>query len=809
MPRRPPPHDVFICHAGGDAALALTLKAALEKLGRAAFAATDDVRPGTPWHVAIPDALARARVVAVLVSRHWPQGHYNHAEVATAVAAFRADAARRIVPVLFDGVGVAALPYGLENFAPLVGDRRAVDAVARSLLAALDDVARTRVAADLSIANATLEDLEAAGADDAALATARAEVVRLKRALRAGGQLSAGDRLGGRYKLIEAVGDGGFATVWQAWDTTARRHVGVKVLHAQHARDASRRERFFRGARQMAAFDHPHVVPVHEPEAYDDGFHYFVMAWMPGGDLRAAVLDGRLDRAAGRRVLLDVASGLAAAHARGLIHRDVKPGNILLDADGRARLSDFDLVRAPDTTGGTRTGGLGTTLFAAPEAFTRAKDADARADVYGLGMTAAFILHAGPLPGWVLRKPEKLIAELDCGPALTAALHKAVEFDPDDRWPSVEAFVGAVDAAWDQPSAPPSRPPPAVTDPPGPAPAAPDPPPPHRRSLLLSLAGAGALGLVSGSAGWWLATRSDDPSAAVVPPDAAAPDAIVDAMADTIADAAVNHTTDAIPPPPDATASAARPTAGALMDPQTHYRPAMVYIPGGAFTRGSPPTEPDRERDEVRQPVRTRALWMADTPVTAAQYHRAFDRAAGDEHPATDRTWEQAISYCNRVSTRESLPPAYQKTDGRWRRVPGSPGYRLPTEAEWERACRAGADTAYAFGDDPAALPEHAWYVGNSGGRPHRVRLRAPSRWGLYDLHGNVWEWVEDRYGPYPSGDGINDDPRGPETGRKRVIRGGSYRDPARYLRCADRDAHLPDEATPWIGFRIVRDAPG
>ncbi len=804
MPRTPPRYDVFICHARGDVPLAGALRAALERLGRSAFSAEDDLRPGDRWHLVIPDAQDASRVIAILISDHWGEGHYNHGELSTAIARYREDDGRRIVPVLFDAVGRGALPYGLETFAPLVGDRRAVDAVARSLLAIIDDAGRVELAADLSMATAVLEDLEADGIDGDALAEARDRVVQLKRALRAGGQLSTGDRLGGRYKLEEAVGDGGFATVWRAWDTVKKRRVAIKVLHAQHARDRTRRERFVRGARQMAAFDHPHIVPVYEPQAYDDGFRYFVMAWMPGGDLRAVVLDGGLDRARGRQVLLDVAEGLAAAHSRGLIHRDVKPGNILIDVDGRARLSDFDLVRAPDTTGGTRTGGLGTTLFAAPEAFTQAKDADERADVYGLGMTAAFILRGGPLPGWVLRKPEKLIDELDCSPALKAALHKAVEFEPGDRWESVAAFVEALDATWAEPSLPPGPPRLIETGPielphlgerptlPGPSLPTTGGPPlygpnaPRRVPSALTLTAIAAFGLLSGGVGWYLAHQAGltGVDAGVLdggpPPDAAPDAAPLDAS-----------------PPVDATPDGdVHPAPGALIEPGTRYRPTLLYIPGGAFEQGSPEGERHRQPDETRHRVELRPFVMASTPVTSAQYNRVFDRRGGDRHPMVDVTWEMAVSYCNRLSTKEGRATAYVKRSGRWSRRPKATGYRLPTEAEWERACRAeGA---------PAEFDAVAWYVGNSREQTHMVRLKAPNAWGLHDMLGNVWEWAEDIYGAYPAAAVV--DPRGPDAGRKRVIRGASYRDPARSLRCADRFAEFPDQAQPWIGFRVVRD---
>lgn len=131
----------------------------------------------------------------------------------------------------------------------------------------------------------------------------------------------------------------------------------------------------------------PAVVRVLESRGEESGFHYFVMEYVPGGNLRDAVLGGRLteDR---RNIVLSIGEVLAAAHSHGVVHRDIKPSNILLDGSGAPKLTDFDLVSAGDTPGGTRTGALGTVVYAAPECLDKPQEATARADVFGLGMTA-------------------------------------------------------------------------------------------------------------------------------------------------------------------------------------------------------------------------------------------------------------------------------------------------------------------------------------------------------------------------------------------------------------------------------------
>jgi formylglycine-generating enzyme required for sulfatase activity len=128
--------------------------------------------------------------------------------------------------------------------------------------------------------------------------------------------------------------------------------------------------------------------------------------------------------------------------------------------------------------------------------------------------------------------------------------------------------------------------------------------------------------------------------------------------------------------------------------------------------------------------------------------------------------------------------------------------YLLPTEAEWEYACRAGSQSAYCFGDDPGRLEWFAWHEKNSGSKIHPVGEKRPNAWGLYDMHGNVWEWCQDWYGDYPSGS--VSDPTGPSSGPARVQRGGSWYNDSGVARCAYRYRPAPDLFFGDVGFRVV-----
>ena len=273
------------------------------------------------------------------------------------------------------------------------------------------------------------------------------EILSLRRQLREGGQLRAGGWLGhdDRYLLIEVIGRGGFGTIWKALDRATQTIVAIKVLHTNLAGDPARRERFFRGARRMAALQHPAVVPVLEQHGEEGGFHYFVMEYVTGGNFRQAVLQGAVTPEKVVPVILRVGEALALGHSKGIIHRDVKPANILLDHQGNPLLTDFDLVGADDTTGGTQTGAMGTFVYSAPECLDRPQDADARADVYGLGMTALFGFHGADLPfHQIMRNPESFLEQLRCPPSLKSVLRRATSLESRDRYKDAGEFIAGI-----------------------------------------------------------------------------------------------------------------------------------------------------------------------------------------------------------------------------------------------------------------------------------------------------------------------------------------------------------------------------
>jgi serine/threonine protein kinase len=300
-----------------------------------------------------------------------------------------------------------------------------------------NDERTRRLGEDLAIARQQFKDLMIRGQ---ATEEIKEKILQIRREMREGGRFQPGDCLDGRFQLLNVLGRGGFATVWRAWDEGKQRLVAVKILHGFHAEDRSRRERFFRGARKMAELHHPGVVQIFEECLEESGHYYFVMEYVEGGDLRQAIIEGKLAREKIVPLILEVGEALVFAHEKGIIHRDVKPANVLLH-HGRPKLTDFDLVRADDTTGGTQTEGhLGTFLYSAPEALTNAKSVGVAADVYSLAMTAIFALHGRDLPPEVFWSREVLLEGLPCPAAVRDTLRRGIALEVNERLASVQSF---------------------------------------------------------------------------------------------------------------------------------------------------------------------------------------------------------------------------------------------------------------------------------------------------------------------------------------------------------------------------------
>lgn len=221
--------------------------------------------------------------------------------------------------------------------------------------------------------------------------------------------------------------------------------------------------------------------------------------------------------------------------------------------------------------------------------------------------------------------------------------------------------------------------------------------------------------------------------------------------------------------------------------PPVTYTPVtnMILVKAGSFTRMN------------HQVVLSRDYWLGKYEVTQGEFAALMGRNpsqfTGDSNrPVEKVSFMDATAYCAHLTRRQreagNLPPGYE--------------YRLPTEAEWEYACRAGAVTQFSFGDDPATAADHAWTEENSEGTTHPVGRKLPNAWGFHDLHGNVWEWCQDWFAEYPTSAEV--DPVGPPTGKFKVFRGGSWNHAAKFARITSRFMMAPSNGIHFAGFRVT-----
>jgi eukaryotic-like serine/threonine-protein kinase len=273
--------------------------------------------------------------------------------------------------------------------------------------------------------------------------------------------MSAGDVIAGRYELLELVGSGGMSSVWRSHDRLLDRTVAIKVLHEQFTADEEYVERFRREARSVAQVSHPNIVTVID-RGEDENRQYIVFEYIDGENLKELIeRTGRLSIRDALDMALQMGRALGFAHERGLVHRDVKPQNVLLSGDGQAKMTDFGIARSVDVEGVTITGTvLGTSEYIAPEQ-ARGQRVDALTDVYSLGVVlyelltgsvpfqgenfvAVALRHVNePAPNVLERRP-------DAPPRLAMAVERAMAKNPDERFQSMNEFVAELeDAAAD------------------------------------------------------------------------------------------------------------------------------------------------------------------------------------------------------------------------------------------------------------------------------------------------------------------------------------------------------------------------
>ena len=685
----------------------------------------------------------------------------------------------------------------------------------------------------------------------------------------------------GPYRVLDVLGTGGMGAVYRAEHRTMRRVVALKVIKGEGLKSPDAVRRFEREVQASARLEHPNIVTAFDA-GESSGTHYLVMQHIDGRNL-LEVVKTRGPQPVGRAVdwILQAARGLAFAHEQGVIHRDIKPGNLLVDSRGTVKILDMGLARLESPEAGqdqlTDTGQImGTVDFMAPEQAMDTRQADARADIYSLGVTLWYLLAGRPLftansaMGKMLahmQTPAPQLASVrgDVSPHLERVFQRMVAKKPEDRFQSMQQVITALESLpqdalvpetpcvllGDDHASPGSSGTAATqllcarkdaaaeeetagvgggvdTQPRRDAIASPK----DRRSWSLKplspMAGwaIGALLLVGagvfafggrrepGSGTRIAEERSGSVARATLPSDSSAIPAVMGASRGSGASPPTDRLA---PPPPPAISPFDAPQArehqevwaaylGIGIETINSIGAALVVIPPGRFTT--------TERDAPLEITLTDPFLLGRTEITQSQWHEVMGTTPwkdqnhvveGADVAATHISWTDAVSFCAKLTERE-------RASGR---LGSGAAYRLPTEAEWEFACRAGTATRYFFGDSADLLGDHAWYGGgwnaegsvpggNTASAPHaqRVGLKSANPWGLVDVHGNVWEWVADWQADRAASP--QTDPTGPPTGSFRGYRGGSLTTPPAYCKSGFRSGFHPGYQNYDVGFRLA-----
>ena len=533
----------------------------------------------------------------------------------------------------------------------------------------------------------------------------------------------------GNFELQSLLGRGGMGEVWRAWDTKAERPVVLKLVPRELQRAAEEMARVRDTFRRVHALQHQHICPLYLLDEDPRFGWYLVMKFIDGQTLasyRATYVarHGSFPIEHVVKVLRPVAEALDYAHRHKVIHRDIKPQNILVEGDAEdVQVVDFGLAAEIRTTVSRHTqvqmDTSGTRPYMAPEQW-KGQIQDARTDQYALAVVA-YELLAGHLP-------------FECDDL--EVLRLCVLNDPPE---GIEGQSETVN-----------------------------------RALLVGLGKRrqeqfeSCVELVRAiEIGEGLAGSVQAPSQANVKVKAAE----------------------------QVRVAAPTPVAKPLSVITNSISMKLVLIPAGEFLMGSPDGDPsvfDGEQPQHRVRL-TQPFCLGVTAVTQEQYEGVMgtnpSHFKGARLPVESVSWDDGVAFCRKLSAQEGRT------------------YRLPTEAEWEYSCRAGSKSKWCFGDEESKLKEYAWYCDNSNGTTHPVGEKKPNTWGLYDMHGNVWEWCSDYWDEnyYEQFRGkIAVDPTGPTAGSFRVLRGGSWIGGAGYCRSACRYGSTPGYRGSDLGFRVA-----
>lgn len=617
------------------------------------------------------------------------------------------------------------------------------------------------------------------------------------------------EALGHDYEVLDELGQGGMAVVFRGRRRSDGATVALKVLRSEHIRDPDTLARFRREAELTLTLKHPAIVQTFAVMDFPPQGMVLALEYMSGGTLKAYLARaGALSPGEVESVLRSIASALGFAHARGIVHRDVKPDNIFLDAhSGLAKLGDFGIARGAGTDTLTVHGTvIGTPAYMSPEQIEGHAVGPA-SDFYSLGMVAWHLLTGrqpweGDSMAAIVRRqlmdtlPPVAAFRPDVPPSLQWLLHLCLRKSPQERPQSAEEVLAIIDGvvmpATAGQSGTPATPNNTIlfqAPPPEAIPALPPVPPRatrvRGRMPLWAPAALAALLLATVALVYQFSSHQPRPAPAasggggsVVRPSRPGQDNGSGPVARRLSEAEATQGSAA----PGEVPVGQLPRTGATGPALDQF----VLIPPGSFDMGSPQGQDDEQ--PVRRVSISRPFYLQRTEVTQAQWFSVMGfnpsrfQPCGPTCPVENVSWEDIAEFIRRINA-------------------ANPGmhYRLPTEAEWEYAARGGASA-----DLPRLAYQTAWFNENSQGHTQPVAQRDANAFGLYDMQGNVWEWVQDWYSPTAYATGPSTDPTGPVTGTHRVLRGGSWSSGERYIRVTARNPVMPSIRYHGYGFRLA-----
>jgi len=607
----------------------------------------------------------------------------------------------------------------------------------------------------------------------------------------------------GKYIIQEKLGAGGMGQVYKAYHPEAAKLVAIKVILTQGKLDAESVKRFEREVKASEKLVHPNIIAVLDSGS-SKGSLFMVMELIEGKDLFELINEkGKLAIKEAVAYIIQAARALEHAHANGVIHRDVKPANLIADSQGLLKIVDMGLAKIQEGENEdkismltTNTAIMGSADFMSPEQTVSTKNVDTRTDIYSLGASFYFLLTAkvmypqkatfsklishrqAPISSLKFMRP-------DVSQKLDDIYTKMVAKKVEDRYQSMTKLILDLEALEKESTTQNLLKQDAVLNP-------------------FQVNGVNFLDLddisikPKKSAGIFANKKIAMFCAGLF--------VVVGLLVilfipkNTMVKNDLNNTDDAqeafLEPPFDfnqaqeaqqALAKTLGLAVETTVDLGRGVNLAMILIPQGKFMMGSPFSEPGHKSDEAQhQVVLSRPYFIGKNEVTQEQWETVMgdnpSQTKGAKLPVTNISWNDCQNFISKLNA---------KTES---------NYRLPTEAEWEYACRSGSKSAYSVGDK---ITKNDANYENAKGGAKPVGSYKPNAFGLYDMHGNVWEFCSDWYGAYSPGKSL--DPMGVNNGRDHVLRGGSFFVDGLLLRSSTRDLVAPDFHNVVIGLRLAK----